>query len=62
MEAIFLLVDIIGIVLLLYWSIVNDGLKPGEPVKGLFAYRNTLRRRPAADSKPLTTLRDSRRR
>ena len=48
MEAIFFAVDIVGIILLLYWSIINDDRKPGSPTTGLFAYRETIRRRPAA--------------
>jgi hypothetical protein len=48
MEAIFFAIDIVGIILLLYWSIINDDRKPGAPTTGLFAYRETIRRRPAA--------------
>ncbi len=44
MEAAFFLIDIIGIILLLYWSIQNDELGPGAPTVGLFAYRETIKR------------------
>jgi len=44
MEAIFFAVDIVGIILVLYWAIINDDRKPGSPTTGLFAYRETLRR------------------
>ncbi len=43
MEAAFFAIDIIGIVLLLYWSIMNDKLGPDAPSVGLFAYRETIR-------------------
>jgi len=46
MEAIFFGIDIIGVVLLLYWAIVNDDHKPGTPTSGLFAYREVTGRRP----------------
>ncbi|WP_340118799.1 hypothetical protein [Pelagibius sp. 7325] len=42
MEAIFFAVDIVAIILLLYWSIINDERKPGQPTTGLFAYRESL--------------------
>ena len=42
MESILFALDIIGIVLLLYWSIRNDELAPDAPTVGLFAYRETL--------------------
>ncbi len=50
MEAAFFVIDIIGIILLLYWSIRNDKLGPDAPSVGLFAYRETIERRspPAA--------------
>jgi len=50
MEAIFFAVDIVGIFLVLYWSIINDDRKPGSPTTGLFAYREAIKRRPAADA------------
>lgn len=42
MEAIFFAVDIVAMLLLLYWSIINDERKPGKPTTGLFAYRESL--------------------
>jgi len=47
MEAILFAADIIGVVMLLYWSIVNDDRKPGTPTTGLFAYLEVKGRRPA---------------
>ena len=44
MEAAFFAVDIIGVVLLLYWSIMNDRRGPDAPSIGLFAYRETIKR------------------
>ncbi len=44
MEAAFFAIDIIGIILLLYWSIRNDELGPDAPSVGLFAYRETIKR------------------
>ncbi len=44
MEAAFFAIDIIGVVLLLYWSIRNDELGPDTPTVGLFAYRETNKR------------------
>ena len=41
MEAAFFAIDIIGVVLLLYWSIMNDRRGPDAPSIGLFAYRET---------------------
>ncbi len=43
MEAAFFAIDIIGIILLLYWSIQNDKLGPDAPTVGLFAYRETIK-------------------
>lgn len=43
MEAVFFAIDIIGIILLLYWSIRNDELGPEAPTVGLFAYRRTIK-------------------
>ena len=43
MEAIFFMLDIIGVVLLLFWSIMNDRRGPDAPSIGLFAYRETIR-------------------
>jgi hypothetical protein len=51
MEAIFFAIDIVGMVLVLYWSIVNDKRPPGTPTTGLFAYRETNRRRPAESTR-----------
>ncbi len=53
MEAAFFAIDIIGVVLLLYWSIMNDRRGPDAPSIGLFAYRETLKRRspPAAQER-----------
>ncbi len=50
MEAAFFAIDIIGIVLLLFWSIKNDRRGPDAPTVGLFAYRETIKpsRPPAA--------------
>jgi hypothetical protein len=48
MEAIFFAVDIVGIIWLLYWAIINDDRKPGSPTTGLFAYRETIQGRSAA--------------
>ena len=42
MEAAFFAIDIIGIILLLYWSIMNDRRGPDAPSIGLFAYRETI--------------------
>ena len=42
MEAAFFAIDIIGVVLLLYWSIMNDRRGPDASSIGLFAYRETL--------------------
>ena len=42
MESALFAIDIIGIVLLLYWSIRNDELGPDAPTVGLFAYRDTI--------------------
>ncbi len=42
MEAAFFAIDIIGVVLLLYWSIMNDRRGPDAPSTGLFAYRETI--------------------
>ncbi len=42
MEAAFFAIDIIGIVLLVYWSIGNDELGPDASSVGLFAYRDTI--------------------
>ena len=44
MEAVFFAIDIIGVVLLLYWSIMNDRREPDAPSIGLFAYRETIKR------------------
>ncbi len=44
MEAAFFALDIVGMILLLYWSIVNDKRGPDAPSTGLFAYRDTMRR------------------
>ena len=44
MEAIFFLIDIIAVILLLYWSIINDRRGPDAPSTGLFAYRTATRR------------------
>ncbi len=44
MEAAFFAIDVIGVVLVLYWSIRNDGLGPDAPSVGLFAYRETIKR------------------
>ncbi len=44
MEAAFFVIDIIGVVLLLYWSIMNDRRGPDAPSIGLFAYRETIKR------------------
>jgi len=44
MEAIFFAIDVVGIILLLYWSIINDRRKPGEPTTGLFAYHESVGR------------------
>ncbi len=43
MEAAFFAIDIIGVVLLLYWSIMNDRRGPDAPSIGLFAYRKTIK-------------------
>ena len=43
MEAAFFAIDIIGIILLLYWSIVNDKRRPDAPSIGFFAYRETIK-------------------
>lgn len=50
MEAIFFLIDIIAVIWLLFWSIVNDRRGPGTPTTGLFAYREFGLRRRATDS------------
>ncbi len=42
MEAALFAIDIIGIVLLLYWSIRNDEVRPDAPTVGLFAYHDTI--------------------
>ena len=42
MESALFAIDIIGIVLLLYWSIRNDELGPDAPTVGLFAYHDTI--------------------
>lgn len=42
MEAAFFAIDIIGVVLLLYWSIMNDRRGPDASSIGLFAYRETI--------------------
>ncbi len=44
MEGAFFAIDIIGVVLLLYWSIMNDRRGPDAPSIGLFAYRETIKR------------------
>ncbi len=44
MEAAFFTIDIIGVVLLLYWSIKNNRRGPDAPSIGLFAYRETIKR------------------
>ena len=44
MEAAFFAIDIIGIILMLYWSIKNDELGPDVPTVGLFAYHETTKR------------------
>ncbi len=44
MEAAFFAIDVIGVVLVLYWSIRNDGLGLDAPSVGLFAYRETIKR------------------
>ncbi len=44
MEAAFFAIDIIGVVLLLYWSIMNDRRGPDAPTVGLFAYREIIQR------------------
>ncbi len=43
MEAALFAIDIIGVVLLLYWSIMNDRRGPDAPSIGLFAYRETIK-------------------
>lgn len=59
MEAIFFAADIVGIVWLLYWAIINDARRPGAPTTGLFAYRETIRNYPQAGtpSSPGGTIR-----
>ncbi len=42
MESALFAIDIIGIILLLYWSIMNDRRGPDAPSIGLFAYRETI--------------------
>ncbi len=42
MEGALFAIDIIGIVLLLFWSIRNDGRGPDAPTVGLFAYYDTI--------------------
>lgn len=42
MEAIFFLIDIVGIVMLLYWSIMNDRQGADAQPTGLFAYRKSI--------------------
>ena len=56
MEAAFFAIDLIGIILLLYWSIMNDKLGPDAPTVGLFAYRETMERPspPAAEDRHST--------
>ncbi len=44
MESATFAIDIIGIILLLYWSIMNDQRGPDAPSIGLFAYRETIER------------------
>ncbi len=44
MEAAFFAFDINWLVLLLYWSIMNDRRGPDAPSIGLFAYRETVKR------------------
>ncbi len=44
MEAAFFAIDVIGVLLVLYWSIRNDRLGPDAPSVGLFAYRETIKR------------------
>ncbi len=60
MEAVFFALDIIGMVLLLYWSILNDQREPGDPSIGLFAYRDSTRRRSPSNTRR-TSSRPSRR-
>ena len=50
MEAIFFLIDIIAVIWLLFWSIVNDRRGPGVPTSGLFAYRESGLHRRAMNS------------
>ena len=42
MEGALFAMDIIGIVLLLFWSIRNDERGPDAPTIGLFAYHDTI--------------------
>lgn len=49
MEAIFFLIDIIAVIWLLFWSIVNDRRGPDVPTTGLFAYRESGPRRRAVN-------------
>ena len=46
MEAIFFLIDIIAVILLLYWSIENDKRGPDAPSSGLFAYKHHVTQQP----------------
>lgn len=50
MEAIFFAIDVVGVLLLLYWAIINDMRKPGTPTTGLFAYRETIKSPRAEDA------------
>jgi hypothetical protein len=50
MEAIFFAIDIVAIVWLVYWSIMNENRGEGVPPIGLFAYRETIGRADAAST------------
>ena len=51
MEPILFLIDIIAVIVLLYWSIINDQRDSDAPTIGIFAYRKALRP-PTPDAPP----------
>jgi hypothetical protein len=50
MEAIFFAIDIVAIIWLVYWSIMNDKRGEDVPLIGLFAYHETIAKTDAASS------------
>ncbi len=62
LEAVLLLVDMIGIVLVGYWCVKNDGWQPGKASLGLFRFRDdTLKSKPPVAPKGPPPMHQARR-